>query len=533
MPIRAKGIPTALQIEAMEGETNPYFHSIQDTAAHIDMGYWTEQMKATIAIVAHLAIPTPATARTILSLPSNGADTAGSIGPDGDLQAGYAAVTFNSGTTPYCTAVFSHSQNGIVVSEVGVPASPPTMSAQIFVDYRTDVLLGADTIDVYTGLAVVNMGSGPADISLLLKDLKGNPVSSGMLHLASKRHLARFIDQLDPEFVLPSDFPTAAGFGSLRITSNQPLSILALRMTINRHADVLLTSTVVADLSSPLVSTSSYFPQIVDGGGYQTTLLFLNTSNVQESGIVKFVDNSGSPLEVQLEGRISPMSQYPYTIPPQGALRLVTARAASGVSTGSAILVPSEGPRPAGAGLFSYLPRGFLVTESGMLAAASTNQARIYIDTSNGHDTGLALVNTSSGSESISISVLGLDGRTAARSGILTLPPGGHVTKFVGQMIDGGLPLEFRGILDVSSSSSFAALTLRSLTNSRGDFLLTTFPVADAKASAPAPIVFPQIAAGYGYRTEFLFLSTGAEARGFMDYFGDEGSPIFIGQARP
>ncbi len=61
MPIRAKGIPTGLQIEARESETNPYYHSTQDTVAHMDLDYWTEQMEATAAIVAHLAIPVTST----------------------------------------------------------------------------------------------------------------------------------------------------------------------------------------------------------------------------------------------------------------------------------------------------------------------------------------------------------------------------------------------------------------------------------------------------------------------------------------
>jgi hypothetical protein len=513
----------------MQGEKNPYYHSPQDTIAHMDLDYWTEQMKATVAIVAHLAISATATTQAILSLQSNGAGTTASIGPDGDLQPGYATVTLNSGTAPYGTALFSYTQNGIVVSEAGVPASPPTTSARIFVDYRTNVPLGADILNIYTGIAVVNMGSGAAEIRLMLKDLKGNSISSGSLQLASKRHLARFIDQLAPELVLPSDFPTANGFGSLGITSDQPLSILALRMTVNKRGDVLLTSTPIADLSSPLDSTSSYFPQVADGGGYQTTLLFLNTSNAQESGIVKFVDNSGSGLNVKLSGGGPAASQYYYKIPPEGALRLVTDGSASNVSTGSAILVPSEGSTPAGAGLFSHLPSGILVTETGIPAATSITQARICVDTSNGHDTGLALVNTSGGTESITLTAFGMDGQAAAGSGTLTIPANGHIARFVGQLIHGGLPQGFTGVLGISSNSSFAAMTLRSLTNSRGDFLLTTFPIADVNSSAPAPLVFPQIAAGGGYRTELVFLSTGAEVRGTINYLGDGGSPISVG----
>jgi len=76
-------------------------------------------------------------------------------------------------------------------------------------------------------------------------------------------------------------------------------------------------------------------------------------------------------------------------------------------------------------------------------------------------------------------------------------------------------------------------LTLRSLTNGRGDFLLTTFPVADFNQPAPSPIVFLQIPDGGGYRTEFIFLSAGGAASTTLSFFGDNGSPIPIGQSRP
>ena len=53
----------------------------------------------------------------------------------------------------------------------------------------------------------------------------------------------------------------------------------------------------------------------------------------------------------------------------------------------------------------------------------------------------------------------------------------GHAAAFVRQFVS-GLPSDFKGVLDISSAAPFAALTLRALTNSRNDFLLTTFPVA-------------------------------------------------------
>jgi len=81
-------------------------------------------------------------------------------------------------------------------------------------------------------------------------------------------------------------------------------------------------------------------------------------------------------------------------------------------------------------------------------------------------------------------------------------------------------------VLDIRSASPFAALTLRSLVNGRGDFLMTTFPVADAESDAPSPVVFPQIADGGGYITEFIMISAG-EAADTTVYFYDEDGAAF------
>jgi hypothetical protein len=47
-----------LQIENYEtGERNPYYHKEQDIIANMNLDYWLEQMKATVAIAARLAVP--------------------------------------------------------------------------------------------------------------------------------------------------------------------------------------------------------------------------------------------------------------------------------------------------------------------------------------------------------------------------------------------------------------------------------------------------------------------------------------------
>jgi hypothetical protein len=44
-----------LQIESYEGEQNPYLHSSGDRVAEMNMEYYLEQMKATVAIALDLA----------------------------------------------------------------------------------------------------------------------------------------------------------------------------------------------------------------------------------------------------------------------------------------------------------------------------------------------------------------------------------------------------------------------------------------------------------------------------------------------
>jgi hypothetical protein len=70
---------------------------------------------------------------------------------------------------------------------------------------------------------------------------------------------------------------------------------------------------------------------------------------------------------------------------------------------------------------------------------------------------------------------------------------------------------------------------LRSLINARGDFLLTTFPVADISQTVTSPLVFPQVADGGGYQTQFILISpsaAGSSSTVSLDVPGDNGSKL-------
>src|SRR5439155_588171 len=173
-----------------------------------------------------------------LTLNAGGTGAISIGGTAANVRPGYATAAVDSGATPYGTAVFRLSQNGVIVSEAAVPASPPTRSARVFIDYRTDVPAGVGALDIYTGLAIAHRGAAPAAITYTLRDRDAQIVATGHGSLGVGAHFAKFIHELRdvaPDFNPPASFPAATRFGSLEITSSQPVSVVALRLTTNQR----------------------------------------------------------------------------------------------------------------------------------------------------------------------------------------------------------------------------------------------------------------------------------------------------------
>jgi len=469
-----------------------------------------------------------------LILTGGGAASARTAGGSWPTKAGYAVGTLTKGTPPYGTAIFVYTQNGVVVSEASVPVSPPTVGARFFVDTRIGVSdgIGKGTLDIFTGFAAANPNKADARLDLRLRGSTGATLAQGSIRLAAGEHISKFLDQLSPDFVLPPGF-VDNGLGSLEIASDQPVSVLALRLTVNQRGELLLTSTPIADLTKAASGEELAFSQIADGGGYQTTLILMNTSNAVESGIIRFYDNMGTPLLVKMTGEAGAHSSFSYSVPPGGLLRLVSDGSPPEVDVGWARLIPDAGTSaPVSAATFNFTQLGTMVTETGIPATTGTTHARIYVDKSGSHDTGLAVANPGNTNLRITAKAYQTDGVTPAGNGpgTLDLAPYGHDARFAGQLI-AGLPDGFTGVLDLSSAAPFSALTLRSLMNGRGDFLIAVFPVADVNQPPPAPLIFPQIADGGGYQTQIVLLDTsGAASAVTVSYFGDDGSFIPVVQ---
>jgi hypothetical protein len=475
----------------------------------------------------------------VVKLNKDGAAAGTTGGDSASPLAGYAAGKTDADSAPYGTAVFSFRQNGVVTSETAVPPSAPANSFLVFVNYGVHLpsIPGrpeGGTIDVDTGIAVANPGSTAANVTYTLRDATGSSVAQGHGLIAAGGHFARFVRQLSevaPDFRFPGDFADVTRYGSLEISSDQPVSVVALRLALNQRGDALLTTVPVADLPGQPGTAPVYFPQFADGGGYTTVIVLLNTSGVPETGTLTLFDEHGAPLAVNQSGGTRD-SVFRYAVPAGGVYVFQSDGFPQDVRVGWARLDPDPNTAaPVGAGIFSFDQGGIRTAETGIPGQTSTTHARIYVDQSGGHATGLALVNPAESGIKVRIRALRPDGSPPLETAetLVDLEGKGHASRFVAQFL-AQLPAHFTGTLDVSSETPFAALTLRSLTNGRGDFLLNAMPVADLQQPAPKSMIFPQIVHGGGYSTEFILLGPGAPSTTILNFFGNDGAPLAVGK---
>jgi hypothetical protein len=104
----------------------------------------------------------------------------------------------------------------------------------------------------------------------------------------------------------------------------------------------------------------------------------------------------------------------------------------------------------------------------------------------------------------------------------------GHFSTFLHDLFP-SLALPFTGVLRMSSFSSIGVMTLLTRYNERGDFLMATTPASnEASPSNTGEILFPFIADGGGFTTQFILFSgvAGQISTGELSLIGQQGQPL-------
>jgi hypothetical protein len=442
-------------------------------------------------------LPFSITDRSTSSVVSQGASPA--------TQVGYARVDDSSGNgnAPSGLAIFSYKQNGVVVSEAGVPASGLMAQGRLYAEISSAVR---------SGVAIANPNTDPAVVSFTFIDESGQTISSGSTTIAANSQIAGFLN--DIPFSGPSAFSGTFGF-----SASKPIAVVALRGLINERSDLIWTTLPVADPGSPGGTASPpVFPDFADGGGWGTQIMLVNPTDGAISGSLRFFDPSGQPV-----------SSLDYSIPARSAQRFSTSGSADTVHTGTIAIVPSGNTVvPGGSLIFSYTKSGVRVSQAGVPVSIAGNAFRLYAEASDSTRSGIAIMNTSPTPASVRIELMDLSGASLAGTTV-NLAGNAQLAAFLTD-IPGfqSLSLPVQGSLRITSASPVAVLGLRSRTNERGDFLITTTPPVPENGPPSPELFFPHFADSGGYTTQFILFNgiNGRSLNGTIRFFSQSGDQL-------
>ncbi|MBI4460676.1 MAG: hypothetical protein HY648_11535 [Acidobacteria bacterium] len=193
-----------------------------------------------------------------------------------------------------------------------------------------------------------------------------------------------------------------------------------------------------------------YFPHLALGGGWQTTLTYVNYSPQTVSCQTSFYSDSGGPLPVSFGG--APLSSLTITLPPGGTLHEESKADLSSAEVRGWARAQCSGPVKASL-LFRYYQQGKPVGEAAMGAMAAP--ATKFVTFADGN-AGIAYANPSAEIAEITFTALDSAGLKSA-SRALTLLPGEHGAINMAPFF--GLN-SFRGSVQIVSTVPIISLSL-------------------------------------------------------------------------
>ena len=454
------------------------------------------------------------------SIPDRGGTSTTSSGSADTLRVGYGRIRADAGSgTPAGIAIFQFRDNqGVLISEAGIPAAEPVREGRIFAEVNGPV---------NTGLAIANPNDETAIIRFYFTDSSGTNAGSGTVELGAHQHIAKFLDQL------PFNGGSAV-LGTFTFESSVPIAVIALRGFTNEAGEFLMTTLPVAPLS-PAATETVYIPHFAAGGGWVTQAILVNPTDRTITGTVGFLGpGSGTtaapPVILTLDDG-STGSSFEYSIPPRSVQPFTTSNPSGALNSGSVRATPHSGnAAPSGLVVFSYAPAGKTLSEAGVPALPNGSAFRVYAEAfgTRGQmgsiSTGLAIANTADTSNTVTLEVTHLDGSLAVAPATLALPPSGQVARFLDEFFS--LPDNFSGVLRVTSTADVAIVALRLRINEKGEIKVTTLaPSNERDPSTSEERFFPHIADSGGWSTQFiLFSGTAGQASSgtltFIDAFG-------------
>jgi hypothetical protein len=144
--------------------------------------------------------------------------------------------------------------------------------------------------------------------------------------------------------------------------------------------------------------------------------------------------------------------------------------------------------------------------------------------------TGLAVANPSSAPAVIAAELFNPDGVSTGLRGSLRVPASGQVALFVNQ-IPGleNMPAAFAGTIAITSDRAVSVLGIRGRYNEASNFLMTTLPAISDGSAVISERIFPHLADGQGFTTQFILMDSGTgRSSGTIRFFNQQGQPLAL-----
>jgi hypothetical protein len=411
-------------------------------------------------------------------------------------------------------------KDNVTHSQAGLLSSSPVRIGRVFVEV---------TNSIKTQLSIANPSGVDANIDLFFTDSTG--ASSSFVSVTVPAH-GQFSGNVGD-----SAIPIPGTSGTISFTASVPVSVTALRNFTNENTLSIISPVPVADVNVVRTQPAS-IPHFVDGAGWSTDIVLVNTTENAVTGEVRFMSQDGGPLDVAMNGG-GAASVLGYTVPPRSFQRIQTAGTADEATIGSIQIVPFGGTvTPFAYAALNLKSSAATVMQNVVSGQVPASRVRFYAEAFGDFDarlarstrTAVALANPTSAPLTVSITLTGLDGTALGTSSPVQIPANGQVAVYLNSLIPAATA-PFRGIatVNVLSGAGVTAIGFRAMNNERGDFLAaTTGPLAEPTSGR---IVFPYITDGSGYSSQFFIVGNEPFNGGFH-YIAQDGSALFIDAAR-
>jgi hypothetical protein len=475
-----------------------------------------------LAITATLVTAQSTTSAVSYSIGERGAESFQTAGGANAMAIGYGRVQPSASTTPSGVAIYGLTQNGVLVTEAGVPGVMAISSGRTYAEVNGVI---------NTGIAFANTNAFAVTVSYFFTDQFGNNIRQAAFTLNASVQTAVFISD--------APFNVANGFvGTFTFTASAPIGVIALRTLVNERSEFIATTQAVTPLPDTTSAGALVIAHFADGGGWKTQVILVNTTDVAVSGSVQFFGEgtatvAASPVTLNVNGQVS--ATFNYTIKARSSLNLQTSGVGVAAQVGSVKISPATGSTsPSAFVIFSFSNNGVTVSESTVQAQPAGNTFRSYVEINSrpalpgSIQSAVAIANNSSTAAFVTFELSGMNGVSTGLTATATVPAFGHISKFVHELFP-TLAVPFQGVLRVSSSNSIEIVSLRGRYNERGDFLITTTPASnEAAPSSTAELIFPHFVDGGGYTTQFVLFSgiNGQVSIGTLRFFGQSGQAI-------